>query len=299
MVELYAKYKVRDKNGNIIKYCLVSNKGESTTVTSNQLKDAIRAKKVRIKNLTYTSDGRLVDAAKIKEIAEGQEPVANDKKVKSTEEVNDNYAKFLKYLDEDIPQLNNVLTVDHVIPVSTDELHRDFNHGIEHDKAVFEFKQETGGRIGNITVKPDHSTHVYVGDNPGLNKDYQDLMSAIKALASYFRSRIERLVEKADERMQNIVNMYSNTMAFLKKKVEFFTKVDKHSNQISVYIKSQKNNGVLLATIDYIAVLREKNSMSLHNKIVNQINSVNEALANSLKTYVIFDDPENISDSLL
>jgi hypothetical protein len=37
----------------------------------------------------------------------------------------------------------------------------------------------------------------------------------------------------------------------------------------------------------------------LHNKIVNQINSVNEALANSLKTYVIFDDPENISDSLL
>lgn len=298
MVELYAKYKVRDKNGNIIKYCLVSNKGESTTVTSNQLKDAIRAKKVRIKNLTYTSDGRLVDAAKIKEIAEGQEPVANEA-VKSTEEVNDNYAKFLKYLDEDIPQLNNVLTVGHVIPVSTDELHRDFNHGIEHDKAGFEFKQETGGRIGNITVKPDHSTHVYVGDNPGLNKDYQDLMSAIKALASYFRSRIERLVEKADERMQNIVNMYSNTMAFLKKKVEFFTKVDKHSNQISVYIKSQKNNGVLLATIDYIDVLREKNSMSLHNKIVNQINSVNEALANSLKTYVIFDDPENISDSLL
>lgn len=298
MVELYAKYKVRDKNGNIIKYCLVSNKGESTTVTSNQLKDAIRAKKVRIKNLTYTSDGRLVDAAKIKEIAEGQEPVANEA-VKSTEEVNDNYAKFLKYLDEDIPQLNNVLTVAHVIPVSTDELHRDFNHGIEHDKAGFEFKQETGGRIGNITVKPDHSTHVYVGDNPGLNKDYQDLMSAIKALASYFRSRIERLVEKADERMQNIVNMYSNTMAFLKKKVEFFTKVDKHSNQISVYIKSQKNNGVLLATIDYIAVLQEKNSMSLHNKIVNQINSVNEALANSLKTYVIFDDPENISDSLL
>lgn len=298
MVELYAKYKVRDKNGNIIKYCLVSNKGESTTVTSNQLKDAIRAKKVRIKNLTYTSDGRLVDAAKIKEIAEGQEPVANEA-VKSTEEVNDNYAKFLKYLDEDIPQLNNVLTVDHVIPVSTDELHRDFNHGIEHDKAVFEFKQETGGRIGNITVKPDHSTHVYVGDNPGLNKDYQDLMSAIKALASYFRSRIERLVEKADERMQNIVNMYSNTMAFLKKKVEFFTKVDKHSNQISVYIKSQKNNGVLLATIDYVDVLREKNSISLHNKIVNQINSVNEALANSLKTYVIFDDPENISDSLL
>lgn len=298
MVELYAKYKVRDKNGNIIKYCLVSNKGESTTVTSNQLKDAIRAKKVRIKNLTYTSDGRLVDAAKIKEIAEGQEPVANEA-VKSTEEVNDNYAKFLKYLDEDIPQLNNVLTVAHVIPVSTDELHRDFNHGIEYDKAGFEFKQETGGRIGNITVKPDHSTHVYVGDNPGLNKDYQDLMSAIKALASYFRSRIERLVEKADERMQNIVNMYSNTMAFLKKKVEFFTKVDKHSNQISVYIKSQKNNGVLLATIDYVDVLREKNSMSLHNKIVNQINSVNEALANSLKTYVIFDDPENISDSLL
>ena len=298
MVELYAKYKVRDKNGNIIKYCLVSNKGESTTVTSNQLKDAIRAKKVRIKNLTYTSDGRLVDAAKIKEIAEGQEPVANEA-VKSTEEVNDNYTKFLKYLDEDIPQLNNVLTVAHVIPVSTDELHRDFNHGIEHDKAGFEFKQETGGRIGNITVKPDHSTHVYVGDNPGLNKDYQDLMSAIKALASYFRSRIERLVEKADERMQNIVNMYSNTMAFLKKKVEFFTKVDKHSNQISVYIKSQKNNGVLLATIDYVDVLREKNSMSLHNKIVSQINSVNEALANSLKTYVIFDDPENISDSLL
>lgn len=298
MVELYAKYKVRDKNGNIIKYCLVSNKGESTTVTSNQLKDAIRAKKVRIKNLTYTSDGRLVDAAKIKEIAEGQEPVANEA-VKSTEEVNDNYAKFLKYLDEDIPQLNNVLTVAHVIPVSTDKLHRDFNHGIEHDKAEFEFKQETGGRVGNITVKPDHSTHVYVGDNPGLNKDYQDLMSAIKALASYFRGRIERLVEKAAERMQNIVNMYSNTMAFLKKKVEFFTKVDKHSNQISVYIKSQKNNGVLLATIDYIAVLQEKNSMSLHNKIVNQINSVNEALANSLKTYVIFDDPENISDSLL
>ena len=298
MVELYAKYKVRDKNGNIIKYCLVSNKGESTTVTSNQLKDAIRAKKVRIKNLTYTSDGRLVDAAKIKEIAEGQEPVANGA-VKSTEEVNDNYAKFLKYLDEDIPQLNNVLTVAHVIPVSTDKLHRDFNHGIEHDKAEFEFKQETGGRVGNITVKTDHSTHVYVGDNPGLNKDYQDLMSAIKALASYFRSRIERLVEKAAERMQNIVNMYSNTMAFLKKKVEFFTKVDKHSNQISVYIKSQKNNGVLLATIDYVDVLREKNSMSLHNKIVNQINSVNEALANSLKTYVIFDDPENISDSLL
>ena len=53
--------KYRDKNNNIIGYRLQDKNGNEQDIKSNQLKQAIRDKRVEVKNLTLTSDNRLVD----------------------------------------------------------------------------------------------------------------------------------------------------------------------------------------------------------------------------------------------
>ena len=59
--------KYRDKNGNIIGYLLMDiNTYQTTQISSKELKNLIKRGKVKIENLTLTSDGRLIENNHIK-----------------------------------------------------------------------------------------------------------------------------------------------------------------------------------------------------------------------------------------
>ena len=65
---LIMKEKHRDKNGNIIGYTLVDKTGKVYNPTSLQLKDAIEGNKVSVINLKLTSDNRLIEVDRSKEL---------------------------------------------------------------------------------------------------------------------------------------------------------------------------------------------------------------------------------------
>ena len=61
MIQAKCIEKIRNKNNVIEKYTLQDKTGETITVTSKQLKEAIRSGKIEIVNLQLTANGRLMD----------------------------------------------------------------------------------------------------------------------------------------------------------------------------------------------------------------------------------------------
>ena len=95
--------RVRDKNGRIVEYILENLDDDTLRLKPDELKDAIRTNKLRVPNLTLTTNGRLIDngaLAKAHQKLEGKPKSEKDRKAERLENTRQLKRAFNSYGDD-------------------------------------------------------------------------------------------------------------------------------------------------------------------------------------------------------